>query len=102
MDRQTIIARLKAHEPELRQAGITGLSIFGSQARGEATEQSDVDLAVRIDPAALGTGFAYFAGIERLQSKLKGILGREVDVVMEPARRASLRSAIERDRTVAF
>jgi uncharacterized protein len=38
------IARLKAHEAELKQLGVQHLYLFGSTARDEAREDSDVDL----------------------------------------------------------
>ena len=34
MDRDAIIADLRAHEAELKSAGIVRLSLFGSYARG--------------------------------------------------------------------
>jgi predicted nucleotidyltransferase len=46
------IATLRAHEDELRRAGIRHLSVFGSVARGDAEAASDVDLAAEFDPAA--------------------------------------------------
>jgi hypothetical protein len=45
-----MIATLRAHEGELRRAGIRHLSLFGSVARGDATVDSDVDLAVEFAP----------------------------------------------------
>ena len=42
---ERIIATLRAHEEELRRAGIRHLSLFGSIARGDAEAASDVDLA---------------------------------------------------------
>ena len=45
MDKQTIIAKLRAHEQELRQAGLESLALFGSVARGDADADSDIDLA---------------------------------------------------------
>ena len=48
MDRQRIITRLRAHEAELRRAGVLSLSLFGSAARDDAGPASDVDLAVRL------------------------------------------------------
>ena len=50
MDREQVIARLRAHERELRAAGVVQLSLFGSVARGEARPDSDVDVAVKLDP----------------------------------------------------
>ena len=36
MDRDQIVAMLRAHEGELRAAGIAKLALFGSVARGES------------------------------------------------------------------
>jgi uncharacterized protein len=44
MDRAHAIARLQEHEAELKQLGVQHLYLFGSTARGEAREDSDVDL----------------------------------------------------------
>jgi len=44
MKRDEAIACLKQHEPELKQLGIKRLFLFGSVARNEAHEDSDVDL----------------------------------------------------------
>ena len=38
------MARLKQHEAELKQLGVEYLYVFGSTARDEAREDSDVDL----------------------------------------------------------
>jgi hypothetical protein len=42
MERAAAIATLKAHEAELRQLGVEHLYLFGSTARGEAREDSDL------------------------------------------------------------
>jgi uncharacterized protein len=39
-----VIARLKEHEAELRRLGVDHLHLFGSVARDEASDRSDVDL----------------------------------------------------------
>jgi uncharacterized protein len=44
MERDHAIATLQAHEAELRQIGVQRLYLFGSTARGEACDMSDVDL----------------------------------------------------------
>jgi len=46
MDRAEVIAKLKAVEPQLRANGVSALYLFGSYARGEATDHSDVDVFV--------------------------------------------------------
>jgi uncharacterized protein len=47
MDREQVIATLRAHEPELKASGIVRLSLFGSVARGERGH--DVDLIAEFD-----------------------------------------------------
>ncbi len=47
-----VIGALRAHETELRRAGIRHLSLFGSVARGDAEAAFDIDLAAEFDPAA--------------------------------------------------
>lgn len=44
MDRDAVIATLRAHEAEIRALGVDALYLYGSVARGEAGPESDVDL----------------------------------------------------------
>jgi len=97
-----IISRLRAHEQELRAAGVTGLALFGSAARGEQRDNSDVDVVVKLSDEARREGFAYFGRLDTLNRRLAEILEQPVDIVTEPIRKQSLRQEIERDRIVAF
>ena len=102
MNRDTVIATLRAHEPELKAAGVVSLSVFGSVARGDNREDSDVDVVVRLSEEAARGGFAYFGRLDALTHRLTGILGRPVDVVAEPVRKDRLRRAIENESAIAF
>jgi predicted nucleotidyltransferase len=51
MTREEIIEKLRAMEPELRARGITRLQMFGSRARGDNREDSDLDLLIEVDPS---------------------------------------------------
>jgi hypothetical protein len=102
MSSEEIIARLRAHEEELRAAGVTSLALFGSAARGEQRNNSDVDVVVRLSNEAARGGFAYFGRLEALSRRLQSILDRPVDVVAEPVRKDRLRRSIEKDRIIAF
>jgi uncharacterized protein len=101
MRRDEIIAKLRDHEAELRAAGVASLALVGSVARGDDDANSDIDVVVTFanDPP---TGFAYFGRIDRLMKRLETVLGKPVDVIAEPIGNARLRTAIEKDRTVAF
>ena len=46
MGRNEIIDKLKAVEPELRAHGVAALYLFGSHARDEGRENSDIDVFV--------------------------------------------------------
>lgn len=98
IDRLDVIARLKAHEVELRGLGISSLSLFGSVARGEATRSSDVDLSATFDDAR-HVGMFDFATIA---ARLKELLGQRVDLVGEPARKSRMQREIDRDRLRVF
>jgi hypothetical protein len=93
-----VIATLRANEAELRRAGIRHLSLIGSVARGEAEPESDVDLAVELDPEARIGLFALGA----LERRLAELVGRPVDLLPEPVEKPRLRANIERDRRRAF
>jgi hypothetical protein len=102
MDKGQILATLRTHEAELRASGVEELSIFGSAARGDATDASDVDVVARFGAAVANEGFAYFARIEVLSQRLHKIVGRPVDVVAEPVRKPQLRRNIESDSMLVF
>ncbi len=95
---ETIIATLRAHEAELRAAGLDHLSLFGSVARGDAGDDSDVDLAAGLAPNA-HIGLFALTGLER---RLRELLHRRVDLIPEPVEQQRLQANIDRDRRVAF
>ena len=101
MLREQIITALREHEDELRQAGVMSVSLFGSVARGEETAR-DVDLAVRLSGDFSKRGLDYFGRFDELERRITAIVGREVDVIEEPARGMRFQAEIERDRAIAF
>jgi predicted nucleotidyltransferase len=54
MKRSVAIARLKQHETEFKQRGVDRLYLFGSTARDEAKDDSDVDLVFDHERGKLG------------------------------------------------
>jgi predicted nucleotidyltransferase len=103
MDKDQVIAKLREHETELRAAGAERVSIFGSVARGEATEESDLDVLVRISDPIMQSGWGYFSALAILQERIAEITGFDsVDVIAEPITKDRVRRSVERDRTIAY
>ncbi|MGI8743326.1 MAG: nucleotidyltransferase family protein [Bryobacteraceae bacterium] len=102
MNREQVIATLRALEPELKAAGVLSLSLFGSTARGDAGPESDVDVAVRVSESFSNRGLDYFWRMEQLEQRLSRLLGRKVDVLEEPVRKERLQRQIDKDRALAF
>lgn len=100
MERDTALALLKRHEPELRQLGVEHLALFGSTARNEATDESDIDIEVKLTEGE--RGFAHLDRLDQLKAVLRKILQRRVDVITDTAGSPRLRLAIAQDRVNAF
>ena len=88
MQREELLAALSSHRDELREMGVSSLSVFGSAARNEARPDSDVDLLVEFDRP---TGFF---GLFRVQYRLEEILGCKVDLVTRSGVHPALRDRI--------
>lgn len=88
-----IRAILDAHRAILQERyGVRSLAVFGSYARGEATETSDVDLVVQLEqPLEL----KFF----ELWDYLEQVLGMQVDLLTPNAlkQRPRLKQEAERD-----
>jgi predicted nucleotidyltransferase len=70
MRRDQVISKLKAAEPDIRALGARALYLYGSHARDEARENSDVDLFIDKDPNR-PFGFDQFMAVYfRLQDAL--------------------------------
>lgn len=92
MSRDDLLALLTQHKPALQRLfGVARLALFGSRAREQAREGSDVDVLVAFDGPA--TSARYFG----VQFYLEDLLGCPVDLVTETALRTELRSFVERD-----
>lgn len=84
---------LRVHAPELaRRYGVRTLALFGSVARDEATEGSDVDLVAEFDPEVVTV-----AGYLDLVEALEALLGTRVDVVSLRKLPPRLRTYVERE-----
>ncbi len=70
-----IMTQLRALQPELRgRYPIRAMGVFGSYARGEQRDDSDLDILVELGP---GIGLVGYVG---LQQELSEALGLKVDL----------------------
>lgn len=98
MDRSRVLETLREHRDELRAAGVVHLSVFGSVARGKASEQSDVDLMADFDKSRRLT----LVKVGSLQHRLSELLGAEVELSSADWMREHVRSQAMREAVVAF
>jgi len=89
--RDEILRLLAQHRPRYVELGVRSLAVFGSVARGEATDYSDVDVLVDFG------GPARFSQYMDLKFLLEDLLGCKVDLVTERGLRDRVRPYVERD-----
>jgi len=98
MNREHVIATLRAHELELRHRGVRHAALFGSVARNEATPESDIDIMVEIDPEAPIGVFEYVA----ITHYLADLFSVPVDVANSCHLKRHVKPEAENDAVYAF
>lgn len=86
---------LEAAAPVLKalaaEHGYTRLAVFGSAARGQARQDSDIDLLVKCPPGTSSFGFV------RFKQLIEQVLSREIDLVDYGGLKPKLDDDIRRD-----
>jgi uncharacterized protein len=91
LTRETILQILRQHKADLQKKYlIRALGVFGSHARGEATESSDIDIAVEIS-GSMGLSFVALA------NEIEDLFGTKVDIVPKRSIKPEYVSNVERD-----
>ena len=92
MDRDEVLTLLRAHKATLEQRfGVTELALYGSFARDQAADDSDVDILARFNTPP--TWRQYFDA----HFYLENLLGRSVDMATHQEIRAEIRPHVERE-----
>jgi predicted nucleotidyltransferase len=92
MNRQAILDVLNTEAPGLRRRyAVKSLALFGSLARGDDREGSDVDILVAFE------GKPTFDTFMGLKLELEELLGRPVDLGTPETLRPEMRAAVEQD-----
>ena len=90
MNCDAAIAKLQAHQAELKQLGVEHLYIFGSTARGEARDDSDVDLFFDYQKGKFG-----LFDLMDVKERACTILGCRADIMTRDSLHKALRQRIE-------
>ena len=90
MRRDQVLRQLRANAEGLKTSHVRHLAIFGSVARDEAQESSDVDILIEFEPGA-PVGLLEFV---RLRRFLSDILGCQVDLVTPDALHEEMKAQI--------
>ena len=81
---------MRIHKATLAERfGVTDLALFGSMARNEASEDSDIDILVHFNKPTTSKNFF------GTQFYLEDLLGRPIDLVTDKALRVELRPFVE-------
>jgi predicted nucleotidyltransferase len=73
MTRDDVLATIGANEARLRELSVRELALFGSFARGEAADASDIDFLVEFEEPT----FDHYIHTKQL---LESLFGRKVDL----------------------
>jgi predicted nucleotidyltransferase len=79
-----------------RENDVAKLGVFGSMARGEATDQCDIDLLVEFSKRKS------LLALVSLERKMSAALGRKVDLLTEAAISPYLKDRIKRDLRIIY
>ena len=92
MTRDDILDFLKTHKQEMHERfGVTQIGLFGSYARGDAREDSDIDLAIELE------GDRLFRKFFALELFLKTRLNKEIDLGIASALKPIVRDSIAKE-----
>jgi predicted nucleotidyltransferase len=95
MDKAAILARLREHEPALRERGASHAAVFGSRARGDHRPDSGIDILVEIGPMSLW-------GYVGLTQFIEGLFPEPVDVADRSRLKPLVGPTAEREAIYAF
>lgn len=75
----TIKQKIASQKEYLKETyGVEEIGVFGSYARGDNTEKSDVDIAVELNHKKVPVGLFEFA---KMKFYLEDLLGKKVDLI---------------------
>jgi len=98
MEKDRVLAKLKANQAELQRLGVQHAALFGSTARGQSGRKSDVDILVDLDPEAHLSVFDYVD----VKDFIAGLFDGPVDVVNKDGLKSFVKPGALADAIYAF
>jgi uncharacterized protein len=95
-ERDQILATLTRHREPIRSLGVHRIGLFGSQARGDAHERSDLDFLVEFE-----RGAKTFDNYMDLKALLEDLFNSPIDLVIAETLKPRLREGILRETVYA-
>ena len=96
MNKEEILKKLRENKEEIKKFGVEKIGIFGSFARDEAKENSDIDIVVKFE-----RGKATFKNVAGLIDFFEELFNRKVDLLtpdgIESIRIKDVKEGIKRD-----
>ena len=96
-----VLSQIARFKEDYRKEGFEILGIFGSYARGTASNESDIDIAYRIDYDKFSQrfhgGFSKLIRIDEIKEELQRRLGMRVDLVSVDTSNTPLKKEIEKE-----
>ena len=97
-NRQKIIELIRRDAAAIRAKGVSAVYLYGSVARGEASEDSDIDIFVEYDPSAKFS-LIDLIGVQHI---VEDATGRATDVTTENALHPMMRTKIMAEAVHVF
>ncbi len=97
MERDEAMRLLRGHAADLKRLGVEHLYLFGSTARGDARDDSDVDLFFDHEKGKVG-----LFEVMDVKARAGEILGRPADVMTRRSLHPRLRKRIEDSAVLVF
>lgn len=93
MNKDEILRYLKEHKQELREHfGVIKIGLFGSYAKNENTQSSDIDISVELDKK-----YKKLHNFLSLERELSNVFGKKVDLGIESTLKPHAKKQIEKE-----
>lgn len=98
VNRDVALQKLRDAKQAMQALGVVHLFLFGSTARGEAEDASDIDVFIDRDPSApIG-----LLELGRMESTLESLVGVDVDLTTRGGLHPMIREDVERHAIKVF